>query len=170
MHGVFQIVSTSSSSSLDSTAYAYVTGGSVEETNGTYPLIFAANIQAYIYLTSVELSIKSKLLANISADSECGQSGSNSANATIFLTDLTVEGDVYLDDDSGVSLYLKNSHWTGALNPDKGSGTANVYLDANSTWSLSGDSKANVVGQKRSGSSIHREDYHLGYEKKATKW
>lgn len=160
-HGVFQISSTFSSSSLDNTAYAYITGGSVEETNGTYGLIYAGNTQAYVYLTDVDVRIKSGILANISADSEWGTSPYNGANATIYLTDMTIAGDIYVDNLSGVFLYLVNSHWTGAMNPDKTNGTGNVYLDSRSTWTLSGDSKAHFISQQKTGSSIHRGQYHL---------
>lgn len=160
-HGVFQIVSTADSSSLDNTAYAYVTGGSVEETNGTYGLIFAADIQAFVYLTDVDISIKSRILANISADTEFGDSPYNGANATIYLTDVDVDGDVYVDDLSGVELYLVNSHWTGALNPEKTNGTGAVYLDERSSWTLSGDSKGKLLGEKKMAERMHRGKYHL---------
>ncbi|KAJ5381975.1 uncharacterized protein N7496_004403 [Penicillium cataractarum] len=125
-NGVFQIVSTSSSSNTDDTAYAYVTGGSVAETYGTYGLIFVANIQAYVYLTDVDV--------NITASSDWGTSGSNGGIAYIYLEDLTVEGDIYVDDYSEVYVYLVGSTWTGAINPLDSSGTYSVSLDSSSTW------------------------------------
>lgn len=133
-NGVFQIVSTASSSNTDSTAYAYVTGGSVAETNGTYGLIFVANIQAYVYLTDVDVTIESGILANITATSDWGTSGSNGGIAYIYLEDLTVEGDIYVDDYSEVYVYLIGSTWTGAINPLDSSGTYSVSLDSSSTW------------------------------------
>ncbi|KAJ5669841.1 hypothetical protein N7462_010911 [Penicillium macrosclerotiorum] len=133
-NGVFQIVSTASSSNTDNTAYAYVTGGSVEETYGTYGLVFVSNIQAYVYLTDVDLTIKSGILANITADSEWGTTGSNGGIAYLYLTDITVEGDIYVDDYSEVYVYLVGSTWTGAINPLDSSGTYSVSLDSSSTW------------------------------------
>lgn len=133
-NGVFQIVSTSSSSNTDETAYAYVTGGSVAETCGTYGLIFVANIQAYVYLTDVDVTIESGILANITASSDWGTSGSNGGIAYIYLVDLTVEGDIYIDDYSEVYIYLVGSTWTGAINPLDSLGTYSVSLDSSSTW------------------------------------
>jgi hypothetical protein len=92
-NGGFQIVSTASSSSTDNTAYAYVTGRSVTETNGTHSLIFVANVQAYAYLT-VDLTIKPGILANITATNDWGISGGNGGIDNIYLTDLTVEGNI----------------------------------------------------------------------------
>jgi hypothetical protein len=125
-NGVFQIVSTVATNGTTDTAYAYVTGGSVAETNGTYALIFVANIQAYVYVTSTDLIIKSGILANITSTDQWGSSGVNGGTASVFLTDVHVTGDIHVDDISSVSLYLINSQWTGSINSGNTSGTSSV--------------------------------------------
>jgi hypothetical protein len=170
-HGVFQIVSTVSTNGTIDTAYAYVTGGSVAETNGTYGLIFVANIQAYIYLTDVKLNIKSGILANISADSDWGTSGVNGGTANIFVTDLDVSGDIFVDDISEVNIYLLNSQWTGAINALNSTGTASVFVDRNSKWTLTGDSNIDLLGnRKKKDSNIHTGDHQLVYTRKTGHW
>lgn len=135
-HAVFQTISTVAST--DSTAYAYVNGGSVSETRGTYGLIFASNIEFSIYLTSVDISIASGILANASAD-QWGSSGSNGGDIYVYLTDIDVTGDVYVDDVSSATLSLYSTTWSGAINADN-TGNASISLDSASTWTVTGDS------------------------------
>ncbi|RAK98546.1 uncharacterized protein BO80DRAFT_495546 [Aspergillus ibericus CBS 121593] len=158
-NGVFQIVSTVSSSTTE-TAYAYVNGGSVAETNGTYALLFVANIEAYVYFTNVAITIQSGILANITADSDWGTSGDNGGTANVYLTDLEVTGDIYVDDISAINLYLIGSSWTGALNADSTTGSASVYLDSSSTWTLTGDSYVDSVSQE-DGSTVITGQYSV---------
>ncbi|TPR02722.1 hypothetical protein CAN33_0045725 [Aspergillus niger] len=158
-NGVFQIVSTVSSSTTE-TAYAYVNGGSVSETNGTYALLFVANIEAYVYLTDVAISIRSGMLANITADSDWGTSGENGGTAHVYLTGIDVIGDIYVDDISAINLYLIGSSWTGALNEANTTGSASVYLDSSSTWTLTGDSNVESISQAN-GSSIITGQYRV---------
>lgn len=158
-NGVFQIVSTVSSSTTE-TAYAYVNGGSVSETNGTYALLFVANIEAYVYLTDVAISIRSGMLANITADSDWGTSGENGGTAHVYLTGIDVIGDIYVDDISVINLYLIGSSWTGALNEANTTGSASVYLDSSSTWTLTGDSNVESISQAN-GSSIITGQYRV---------
>ncbi|KAJ5914139.1 hypothetical protein N7504_003022 [Penicillium tannophilum] len=165
-NGVFQVVSTVASNGTIDTAYAYVTGGSVAETNGTYAVLFVANIQAYVYFTTVDITSKSGILANITADDEFGTSGVNGGTVNLFLTDLDISGDIYVDDISEANVYLIGSHWSGAINPLNSTGTVSVHVDADSTWTLTGDSNVGTIGMKGTGSNIHRGQYDLSYDRK----
>lgn len=140
-HGVFQIVSTASSSSTSETAYIYIDSSSVSETAGTYGLLFVGNVIANIYLTDVTTSIDSGILLNSSADSDWGTSGSNGGNAYVYLSDLTIDGDVYVDDISIAVITLEDdTTWTGAANTDDTSGTVEIVIASGSTWVLTADS------------------------------
>ncbi|PYI04691.1 hypothetical protein BO78DRAFT_471148 [Aspergillus sclerotiicarbonarius CBS 121057] len=145
-NGVFQIVSTVSSSATE-TAYAYVNGGSVAETDGTYALLFGQH-----------RGLCSGILANITADSDWGISGDNGGTANVYLTDLEVSGDIYVDDISAINLYLIGTSWTGALNADNTTGSASVYLDSSSTWTLTGDSYVDSVSQEDGSSIVTGQD------------
>lgn len=166
-NGVFQVVSTVASNGTIDTAYAYVTGGSVAETNGTYGVLFVANIQAYVYFTAVEITAKSGILANITADDQFGTSDVNGGTVSLYLTDLNVSGDIYVDDISEANVYLIGSHWSGAINPLNTTGTVSVHVDADSTWTLTGDSNVGSIDMKGMGSNVHRGQYHLSYGRKA---
>ncbi|KAJ5759274.1 hypothetical protein N7520_006430 [Penicillium odoratum] len=166
-NGVFQIVSTVASNGTVDTAYAYVSGGSVAETNGTYGVLFVANVQAYVYFTAVDITAKSGILANITADDQFGTSGINGGTVNLFLTDLHVSGDIYVDAISEANIYLVRSHWSGAINTLNTTGTVSVHVDAESTWTLTGDSNVGTIGMEGRGSNVHRGQYDLSYDRKA---
>ncbi|KAJ5671763.1 hypothetical protein N7507_000890 [Penicillium longicatenatum] len=165
-NGVFQVVSTVASNGTIDTAYAYVTGGSVAETNGTYGVLFVANIQAYVYFTAVDITTKSGILANITADNDFGTSGVNGGTVDLFLTDLKISGDIFVDDISVANIYLVGWHWSGAINPLNSTGTVFVSVDADSTWTLTGDSNVDTIDMKGKGSNVHRGQYDLNYGRK----
>ncbi|KAJ5928936.1 hypothetical protein N7466_007892 [Penicillium verhagenii] len=165
-NGVFQVVSTVATNGTVDTAYAYVTGGSVVETNGTYGVLFVANIQANVYFTAVDIKAKSGILANITADDQFGTAGVNGGTVNLFLTDLSISGDIYVDDISEANVYLTRSHWNGAVNTLNTTGTVSVHVDAASTWNLTGDSHVGTIGM-RDGSSVRRGQYDLTYNHKA---
>lgn len=142
-YGVFQIVSTGSGNT--DVAYAYVTGGSVAETYGTYGLIYVGNIEAIISLDDVAVTTESGILANVAANSEFGTSGSNGGTLTLELTDVDISGVVTIDDISTAYLILTDSTWSGAINTDDTASNATVYLDSDSTWTLTADSYVTVI-------------------------
>ncbi|KAH7131682.1 hypothetical protein B0J13DRAFT_508746 [Dactylonectria estremocensis] len=162
-HAVFQFMSTVTSSS-GNTAYAYVTGGSVSETGGTYGLVFVSNIAAYVYLTDVSITIDSGILANISTD-DWGTSGSNGGDATIVLSEVDVSGDVYVDDISTLELDLADSSTlTGTVNADNSASSLTISLDSSSTWEVTGDSYVTVLeDDDTTYSNINSNGYTIYY-------
>lgn len=161
-HGVFQFMSTVPSNS--STAYAYVNGGSVSETRGTYGLVFVSNIEAYVFLTDVSISLESGILANISTD-DWGASGSNGGVATIVLSEVDVSGDVYVDDISTLELDLADSSaLTGIVNADNSASSVTLSLDSSSTWEVTGDSYVTTLEDGDSSfSNINSNGYTIYY-------
>ncbi|KAJ5904622.1 hypothetical protein N7504_007005 [Penicillium tannophilum] len=121
-YGVFQIVSTGSGNT--DVAYAYVTGGSVAETYGTYGVC--------------------GIFANVAANSEFGTPGSG-GTLTLELTDVDISGVVTIDDISTAYLILTDSTWSDAINTDDTASNATVYLDSDSTWTLTADSYVTVI-------------------------
>ncbi|KKY25174.1 hypothetical protein UCRPC4_g01980 [Phaeomoniella chlamydospora] len=169
-HGVFQTMSTVSSNDTSTEALAWVIGGSVAESGGTYGLIFASNIIFNIYLDDVDISISSGILANSSAD-DWGTSGSNGGTLNVHLTDIDVTGDVYVDSISAVSITLESSTWSGAINSNDTDGDAGVILDSDSTWTVTGDSYLTIlVDGDDTLSNIESDRYTVYYESSSNSW
>ncbi|EJU35408.1 putative lipoprotein [Slackia sp. CM382] len=70
-----------------------------------------------------------------------GTQGSNGGNVTLNASSQAIDGDMLVDDVSALNLYLQDgSSFSGAVNPSGQEGDVYVELDANSTWTLTGDS------------------------------
>ena len=75
------------------------------------------------------------------ADATAGTQGSNGGNVTLNTSSQAIDGDMLVDDVSALNLYLQDeSSFSGAVNPSGQEGDVYVELDANSTWTLTGDS------------------------------
>ncbi|PMD31363.1 hypothetical protein L207DRAFT_537317 [Hyaloscypha variabilis F] len=169
-HGVLQICSTTSGGETD-VATAVVKGGSLEETRGIYGLIFVGNVIGDITLNDVEVTIKSGIFVNSSADSAWGTTGSNGGTAVISATDMDIVGDSYVDDISSLSLSLYSTTYSGAINTDDTGGSVTVYLDSSSTWTVTGDSYVTVITDEETDcSNIVSDGYIVYYDSASNTW
>lgn len=100
------------------------------------------------------------LYQSMSGDSEVGNSnqrgwgtaGANGADSHFTAIEQTMEGDVIWDSISKLDFYLtQGSTWTGAMIQDEsntgagGDGYGSVYIDADSTWIVTGDSTVSAL-------------------------
>ena len=168
-YGVFQIVSTGSVNS--DVAYAYVTGGSVAETYGTYGLVYVANIEAVVLIDDVSVTTESGILANVAANSEFGTSGSNGGILTLELTDVTISGLITIDDISEGHVIMTESSWSGAINTANTASNATIYLDSDSTWTLTADSYLTLItDEDTTASNIVSAGYSIYYDSDYNTW
>jgi hypothetical protein len=169
-HGVLQICSTTAGGETD-VATAVVKGGSLEETRGIYGLIFVGNIIGDITLNDVEVTMKSGIFVNSSADSEWGTTGSNGGTAVISTTDMDIVGDSYVDEISSLTLSLYSTTYSGAINMDNTGGSVSVYLDSSSTWTVTGDSYVTVITDEETDcSNIVSDGYIVYYDSASNTW
>lgn len=169
-HGVLQIVSTVSGSE-DDVATAKVTGGSLKETRGEYGLIFVGNVVADITLNDVDVAIASGIFANISNDASWGTSGSNGGTAVISITDTDITGDCYVSSISALTMDFYSSAYSGAINSANTGATVSVYLDSDSTWTVTGDSYVDVITDETTDcSNIVSDGYIVYYNSSSNTW
>lgn len=70
-----------------------------------------------------------------------GNEGSNGGHVNLTAQDQEINGDLIVDEDSGMNLYLREgSTLTGAINPDGTAGSVYVEIEDGSKWVLTGDS------------------------------
>jgi len=136
------------------------TGGSITNKNGD--IFFVTNTACDINLTGVTIT-------NEDSDGvflrECaagwGSDGSNGGHANLNASGQTIEGDMLVDEDSTLNLYLKDSSsFTGAINPDGQSGDVYVEIESGSTWTLTADSYVSELTVE-DGASIDLNGYTL---------
>lgn len=127
-----------------------MTGGSLTAETGS--MFHVTNVTTTINLSSVTLNYASDDLLILSADS-WGTSGKNGGNATVNLDDQEVEGIITVDSVSSLKLNITNgSDYTGSI---ANSGTATVYLENGSTWTLTGDSYVTSISGDLSGLNLN---------------
>ena len=125
-------------------------GGSLTANNGG--MFYTTNTESTFLLDGVDITPSAendfflKCTGNANARG-WGQSGANGADCSFTARNQTMEGDVIWDSISQLDFYmLDGSTLTGAVFDDEtnagsgGDGCANLYISADSTWVVTGDS------------------------------
>lgn len=127
-----------------------MTGGSLTAKNGGQ--FYTTNTQSTFYLSDVDITnaSDSEFFLRCTGNNNqrgWGTSGSNGADCNFTASSQTMEGDVIYDSISNLDFYLtKGSVITGAFVDDEtyagegGDGSANFYIDSDSSWIVTGDS------------------------------
>ena len=133
------------------TSHYEMVGGKLTTHAG--PILYNTNTSSYITLSDVEIvrGDDTTYFLQVTGNSSSrtwGKAGANGANCIFTAEKQAMPGDVVYDTISNLDFYmLEGSTLTGAillddtLNGDNsGDGVANVYIDASSTWTVTGDS------------------------------
>ena len=103
----------------------------------------------FINNTACDINLTNAVITNEDADglflraaaAGWGQEGANGGQVNLNASGQTIDGNIVADDISVLNMYLKDgSSFTGAINSDGAAGEVYVELDADSTWTLTGDS------------------------------
>ena len=125
-------------------------GGSLTAKNGG--MFYTTNTESTFLLDGVDItpSVGNDFFLKCTGNANArgwGQSGANGADCNFTARNQTMEGDVIWDSISQLDFYmLDGSTLTGAVRDDEsnagngGSGYANLYISADSTWVVTGDS------------------------------
>ncbi len=125
-------------------------GGSITANNGG--MFYTTNTESTFVLSDVDITYADDnefFLRCTGNNNErgWGTSGSNGADCTFTAIDQEMEGDVIWDSISELDFYMTDgSSLTGAFLQDEtyagngGNGYANLYIDDDSTWTVTGDS------------------------------
>lgn len=128
-----------------------MTGGTLESANGG--LFYTTNTESEFILNNVEITAceDSEYFLRVTGNANQRGWGSSGGNgATCIFTGITqrMEGDIQWDSISTLDLYIvEGSQLTGAVINDEscagngGNGYCSLYIDADSSWIVNGDSK-----------------------------
>jgi hypothetical protein len=125
-----------------------MTGGALTNNFSEGPMFFVCNTDAIIELNSATLANSSDmfLVAGTAAaagnviDNVNSDWGSNGGEVTFTAINQTLSGEIILcDSSSSIDLALVSSSYSGAINSDN-NGTADLSIDADSTWEVTGTS------------------------------
>lgn len=110
-------------------------GGSMTCQSGA--MFYCTNTASVIELSDAELILSEDGTLLIVSAGRWGKDGSNGGDCTLNASAQTLEGDIYVDEISSLQMKLASSSYTGSIT---GEGTVDLVLDADSTWTLTGDS------------------------------
>lgn len=134
-----------------------MTGGSLASTATTGPLFYVNNSTGVIMLKNVKVTAGSGVLADASANSRWGNSGSNGGNIVLTADSQALSGDMKADNISTLAISLQNgSALKGAINNARTAKTASLTLDGTSTWTVTADSYLSTLSDAAgiSGSTV----------------
>lgn len=103
------------------------------------PMFFVTNTRADIYLENTKLNSNSEILLR-SAAGKWGDEGRNGGNTTLNCVNQELRGQITADNLSTITLNLKgHSRFLGSFNGNFSAREANISLEKNATWALSGN-------------------------------
>lgn len=132
-----------------------MSGGTLTAKNGG--MFYTTNTESTFVLSNVNIvnADDSEFLLKCTGNSNqrgWGTAGANGADSHFTAIQQTMEGDVIWDSISKLDFYLtQGSTWTGAMIQDEsnagagGDGYGSVYIDADSTWIVTGDSTVSAL-------------------------
>lgn len=127
-----------------------MTGGSMTCQSGA--MFYCTNTASKVYLTDAEMILSEDGTLLIVSAGRWGKDGRNGGNCEFYAVDQTLEGLITVDSISSLSLSLQNSTYTGAI---QGDGKVSLTMDAESTWTLTGDSRINSLDGDLSGLDLN---------------
>ncbi len=112
-----------------------MTGGSMTSCSGA--MFYCTNTASVINLKDAELILSEDGSLLIVSEGRWGNDGSNGGDCTLNAEDQELNGTITVDSISSLDLNMTASTFTGSIDGD---GEVNVTMDADSTWTLTGDS------------------------------
>ena len=126
----------------------------------TAPMFFVTNTHASIELTNCRFYYGSNTFLSVKATNEWGRIGQNGGNATLYITNQYIEGNLEVDGNSYLTIKFIKSSIKGAINPN---GTAKVLaidIDKDSKITLTGNSYyTSFVNELQDGSNLINGSY-----------
>ena len=132
-----------------------MSGGTLTAKNGG--MFYTTNTESTFVLSNVNIvnADDSEFLLKCTGNSNqrgWGTAGANGADSHFTAIEQTMEGDVIWESIRKLDFYLtQGSTWTGAMIQDEsnagagGDGYGSVYIDADSTWIVTGDSTVSAL-------------------------
>ena len=140
-------------------------GGSISTNTGA--AFYVANTKAEIYLQRVDFESSSGSLVNAVANDKWGEHGENGSDVHITANYQQLEGDVYADNLSTVTIELTAlSTLEGGINTMNTAKEAHIILDASSKWIVTGNSFVTTITPGMADfSNIIDNGYTIYYDK-----
>ena len=142
-------------------AYFAAEGGSITSLSGD--MFYVTNTDCEIWLKDVAFTLENDVFLRVEGNSSSrgwGTEGANGGGVTLTADEQQIAGNMLVDEISSLNFTMKNgTDFIGAINPDGEGGTVGVTLDADSAWTLTGDSY--ITSFDGAAENITANGYHL---------
>ena len=119
----------------EGTSVFTMTGGEMTCHSGA--MFYCTNTESEIHLTDAALNLSEDGTLLIVSAGRWGRDGSNGGDCAFSAQDQALEGTIIVDALSTLEVSMAGSTYTGAIEAE---GRVSVTMDADSTWTLTGDS------------------------------
>lgn len=112
------------------------------------PMFYVTNTKAATTIVNSTLNYNNKQLIKVAAD-QWGQTGANGGDYTFTAVRQALKGDIYADGISTVRVNLQDgSQWDGAINTENEAKSAQLHMDKDAVWNMTGTSHLAVFTDK----------------------
>jgi hypothetical protein len=136
-------------------------GGSIQAKTGD--MFYITNTSCEVSLTGVSFVMANDTFMRIEGNSSergWGTEGANGGDVTLTTENQSISGNILVDDISTLNYTMKSgTSLSGAINPEKSSGTVAVVMESGSTWNLTQDSY--LTSFDGDTSQINANGYHV---------
>lgn len=141
----------------EGTSVFTMTGGEMTARSGA--MFYCTNTSAVINLKQADLNLSEigKLL--IVSAGRWGKDGKNGGQCTLNAEQQTLEGSISVDKLSSLEIRMTGSVLTGSINSDGEGGDVDIDMDADSKWTLTGDSHIRSFSGKLE--NVEANGHHL---------
>ncbi len=141
----------------EGTSVFTMTGGDITSLSGA--MFYCTNTDSVINLKDATLNLSEDGTLLIVSAGRWGKDGKNGGDCTLNADSQTLTGSITVDEISTLALNMTASSLTGAINTAGAAGEVSVTMDADSSWSLTGDSYISALSGDTAG--IEANGYHL---------
>ena len=122
----------------EGTSVFTMTGGEMTARSGA--MFYCTNTSSIINLKQADLNLSESGELLIVSAGRWGKDGKNGGQCTLNAEQQTLEGSISVDKLSSLEIRMTGSVLTGSINSDGEGGDVDIDMDADSKWTLTGDS------------------------------
>ncbi len=157
VHANVLLYQSASGDAKEGTSIFTMNGGEITSCHGA--MFYCTNTSSVINLQGAQLNLSEDGALLIVAAGRWGKEGWNGGTCTLNAESQALNGSISVDSISALTLNLAHSAFTGCINTDQQGGTVHLTMDADSTWTLTGDSWLTSLDGDLS--RIETNGYHL---------
>lgn len=138
IHANVLLYQSASGDAKEGTSVFTMTGGEMTSDSGA--MFYCTNTASIINLSNAKLNLSEDGTLLIVSAGRWGRDGRNGGKCTLNAEEEILSGSIFVDSVSSLTIHMTGSTFEGNINIEGDGGEVHLNLDANSSWTLTGDS------------------------------